>query len=388
MAGQDAGSETGGAAALEMAMSAALERGDRIIPCRNCGAPVLGVYCGQCGQAIETHRRSVLHLISEALEHIVSFDSRVLRTVRALFLAPGELSLAFHQGRTQRYVPAVRLYFFVSLIFFLTLSATHTAIFQMEWAPVTVRYFGDGNGKVLKEKNGETEVLRGVKADKNGVVSKDIGWDGDAVSLLGTKADGHPVTGLDLQPHFFAPVSSADPKRSAVARSILDKNYEEIMVDPAGQQRVKLWLGRDPKRILETLASNPAAINGPLMEWIPRVLFLLLPAFALLLTVFYWRQKAGFYFVDHLVFSLNVFSFGFATILLGIGLARFIDGGNAVFITILVIFIHILLAMKRFYRQGWGWTVAKFALVTFSYGVVFLGPALVGIFLISFLNVA
>jgi len=124
------------------------------------------------------------------------------------------------------------------------------------------------------------------------------------------------------------------------------------------------------------------------MEWIPRVLFLLLPAFALLLTVFYWRQKAGFYFVDHLVFSLNVFSFGFATILLGIGLVRFIDGGNAVFITILVIFIHILLAMKRFYRQGWGWTVAKFALVTFSYGVVFLGPALVGIFLISFLNVA
>jgi hypothetical protein len=387
MAGQDAGLETGGAAALEMAVSAALERGDRIIPCRNCSAPVLGIYCGQCGQAIETHRRSVFHLLSEALEHIASLDSRVLRTVRALFLQPGELSLAFHQGRTQRYVPAVRLYFFVSLIFFLTLSATHTAIFQMELAPVTVRHFTDGNGKIIEERNGETEVLPGVKADKNGIVVKDTGWDGDSLSLLGKKADGRAVTSLDVQPHFFAPAGSADPGKSATARRILDENYGKYLQDPSGAPRLKLWLGRDPKRILETLASNPSAINGPLMEWIPRLLFLLLPAFALLLAVFYWRQKADFYFVDHLVFSLNAFSFGFAAILLGILLARFISGGNAVLITLCAIFLHILVAMRRFYRQSWGWTVAKFALVSFSYCVIFLGPALVGIFLISFLNV-
>ena len=100
------------------------------------------------------------------------------------------------------------------------------------------------------------------------------------------------------------------------------------------------------------------------------------------------RQRAAFYFVDHLVFSLNAFSFGFATILLGIGLAQFIGGGHAVFITISVIFLHILLAMKRFYRQGWGWTVAKFVLVSFSYGMIFLGPALIGVLLASFLGVA
>ena len=316
----------------------------------------------------------------------MSFDSRVLRTVRALFLEPGELSLAFREGYTQRYVPAVRLYFFVSLIFFLTLSATHTAIFQLELTPVTVRYSTDGHGKVLEEKNGATTVLQGLKTDKNGTVAADTGWDGEYASLLGTKPDGSAVASLDVNTRFFAPIGRDDPKRAAMARSILDRKYDRV-TQSASKPSLKLWFGRDPKRIMETLASDPAAINHPLMEWIPRLLFVLLPAFALLLTVFYWRQRESFYFVDHLVFSLNAFSFGFGMILLGIGLARIIDSGEAVLITICAIFLHLLLAMRRFYRQDWGWTVAKFVLVSFSYGAIFLGPGLVGVLLASVLNV-
>ena len=44
MEGLELDGMAGGAAALEMAMSAALERGSKIGPCRNCGAPVLGVF--------------------------------------------------------------------------------------------------------------------------------------------------------------------------------------------------------------------------------------------------------------------------------------------------------------------------------------------------------
>ena len=132
MGDTDAGLGTGGAAAMELAVEAALERGSRIVPCGNCAAPVLGKYCGECGQAMDTHRRSVFHLLHDLLTDIASFDSRVLRTIRALFLQPGELPVAFREGRTQRYVPPIRLYLFVSLIFFLFLSVTNIAIFQLE----------------------------------------------------------------------------------------------------------------------------------------------------------------------------------------------------------------------------------------------------------------
>jgi hypothetical protein len=124
MEGLGASLETAGAAALEMAVAASLERGGKVSPCKNCAAPVLGAFCAQCGQPTNVHRRSVLHLLHDFFKDIASFDSRILRTVIALFIEPGELSLAFHEGRTQRYVPAVRLYLFVSLIFFLFLSAS------------------------------------------------------------------------------------------------------------------------------------------------------------------------------------------------------------------------------------------------------------------------
>ena len=86
------------------------------------------------------------------IKDIASFDSRILRTARALFLEPGELALAFREGRTQRYVPAIRLYLFVSLIFFLILSATGIAILQLELTTTTNRYFTNGGGNVLEEK--------------------------------------------------------------------------------------------------------------------------------------------------------------------------------------------------------------------------------------------
>jgi hypothetical protein len=147
------------------------------------------------------------------------------------------------------------------------------------------------------------------------------------------------------------------------------------------------WLETHINRMLRTLAVNPTAINGPLTEWIPRVLFVLLPVFAVVLALFYWRQRNDYYFVDHLVFSLNMHSFAFAMILVAVILGRVITGGAAAEIALLAIAFYLFLAMKRFYRQGWVWTAVKFALVSFVYGAFFLAPALLGILLASLLNI-
>ena len=385
MEGANTGLETGGAAALEMAAAAALERGDKIHPCRNCGAPVLGIYCGQCGQPIDTHRRSAIHLLHDFIKDIASFDSRILRTTRALFLQPGELALAFHEGRMQRYVPPVRLYLFVSFAFFLILSATHIAIMQLELTTTSKRYFTDASGKVLVEENGKAKVLPGLKVDKNSNIIVPRGEDDD---FVGRKADGRVKRDLDVSPHFFTREKTGIHPVSAELRSILDRD-EKLISGSAGKHRLSLFgMNGDPKRVLESLATDPSAINGPLTEWIPRVLFILLPLFAVSLAVFYWRQRADFYFVDHLVFSLNIFSFAFVAILLAIVLAQFLAGGKVVSIVFCAICLNLLLAMKRFYRQSWGWTAAKFTLVSLISAVFFAGPALIGIIIAVLWNLS
>src|SRR5882724_11123314 len=93
--------ELSGAAAVELAASALAERGARAANCANCGKPP------------HTHRRSVRSLVHDFVVDFVNFDSRILRTARALLFQPGELPAAFREGRTQRYVPAIRLYLFV-----------------------------------------------------------------------------------------------------------------------------------------------------------------------------------------------------------------------------------------------------------------------------------
>src|SRR5215475_1649496 len=116
--------ELGGAAAIEMVASALSDHGAGAQKCLNCTAPMIGPYCAACGQERDTHRRSVWGLLRNLFEEIVSFDSRILRTTLALLLEPGELPLAFREGRARRYLPAVRVYLLVSLAFFLTLSLT------------------------------------------------------------------------------------------------------------------------------------------------------------------------------------------------------------------------------------------------------------------------
>lgn len=386
MEGLEASLETAGAAALEMAVAATLESGGKVRPCKNCAAPVFGAYCAACGQPTNVHRRSVLHLLHDLFKDIASFDSRILRTIRALFLEPGELPLAFREGRTQRYVPAVRLYLFVSLIFFLFLSITHTAILQLELTTTSHRYFTDGSGKIFEDINGKTIPVDGLKADKNGNVFADTGEGGPRVLVYGMTADGKVSNDLSTRAYFFSPVRKAHSQISAGIEGVLQHEHAQLASLPIGSS-LESWLETHLDRMLRTLAVDPTAINGPMTEWIPRVLFVLLPVFAMILALFYWRQRRDFYFVDHLVFSLDMHSFAFAMILVAVILARAIAGGAAAQIALAAIALYLFLAMKRFYRQGWVRTAVKFVLVSFVYGALFLAPALVGILLASLLNI-
>jgi hypothetical protein len=139
------------------------------------------------------------------------------------------------------------------------------------------------------------------------------------------------------------------------------------------------------RRTIEGLAKDPAALNGALTAWIPRALFFLLPAFALLLAVFYWRQRKKFYFVDHLVFSLSFHTFAFALLLMAAGLAQVLPGVLVAVVVAVALSVYLLLAMKRFYGQGWFWTSTKWFTIEFFYATSFIFPALITILVMAVL---
>lgn len=364
--------ETGSVAAVELAASAMAERGAAPKPCPNCRAPMIGPFCAICGQPHNTHRRTVRHLVHEVVKDIVSFDSRILRTAQALLFKPGELPKAFRDGRTQPYVPAVRLYLFVSLLFFLFLSVTGLAFVQLTLQIHSEVYRHDRAGNVLHVVNGKAEVIPWLKSDAQGNISL-TKPQVTGVKIPEVKADGRTTTNfVTTKLVFFQRIGSVKSNVSPDVKAALDQIHKQMIAE----KKEDGWLTRGVYSTLTKLQTDPAALNGPLTTWIPRILFVLLPLFAVLLALFYRRQRKQFLFVDHLVFSLTMHSFVFVALVAAAVLAQILSGGWVAALTWIVLSAYLLVSMKHLYGQSWIWTGLKFVAITVIYAVFFLAPAL------------
>ena len=363
--------ETGGALAVEIAASAMAERGGVSANCPNCGHPLIGPYCAICGQPHNTHRRTLGNLLHEFFKDIVSFDSRILRTARALLVQPGELPRAFREGRTQRYMPAVRLYLFVSLLFFLFLSVTGIAFIQLDLKIQTVRYVHDSAGHVFEIKSGKRHQLDGLKSDAQGNVTLS---DPDVPGIIipDVKANGDVNNNVTTKPAFFQRIGAHKLNVSPEVRA----QFEKIKAEELKDSKDSSGIARGVYATMTKLETDPAALNGPLMTWIPRILFFLLPLFAVLLAAFYWRRRKEFYFVDHIMFSLTMHTFAFVVLIVAAAATQVIDGNWVAILTAVVISTYVLLSLKRFYGQKWLITSLKFIAIAIIYPVFFLFPAL------------
>jgi hypothetical protein len=149
----------------------------------------------------------------------------------------------------------------------------------------------------------------------------------------------------------------------------------------------KSWIEQHVFDGLQRLAADPAALNGPMTTWVPRILFLLMPLYAMWLALFYIRQRKQFYFVDHLIFSLTIHTFGFILLLAAAGAAQFLPGEAVAWGTLAIAAVYGLIATRNFYRQNWFWTVVKFASISFFYVCFCVMPAFGAVIVLSFLNV-
>lgn len=86
--------------------------------CRNCGAPAPRRYCPECGQTTAVHPPTVREFLHEFIGHHVAVDGALWRTLKALLLTPGRLTVDYFAGRRARYIAPLRLYLTFSLILF------------------------------------------------------------------------------------------------------------------------------------------------------------------------------------------------------------------------------------------------------------------------------
>jgi hypothetical protein len=83
----------------------------------------MGRFCRDCGEKRLTRRDySVRRYLADAFDAVTSFDSKYLRSIWLLVSSPGFLSRAHREGRRVRYVAPVKLFIFVSVLYYVSIT--------------------------------------------------------------------------------------------------------------------------------------------------------------------------------------------------------------------------------------------------------------------------
>jgi len=97
------------------------------LECLNCNQPLEGNenFCSYCGQKNTTEKLTFSHFLSNLLNGLFSYDSRLWTTFIPLLTKPGKVSKDFIEGKRTRFVNPFQLYLNVSIIFFIVLGVTN-----------------------------------------------------------------------------------------------------------------------------------------------------------------------------------------------------------------------------------------------------------------------
>lgn len=351
--------------------------------CSNCGTALKGPICHSCGQDADTFHRPVWSLLLEVLDGFFSFDGRFWRTIPALMFRPGRITRHYLTGVRARYVQPFRLFIVASLAFFLVFSidskmfgGSDTDSEQLAEAERALAQAEEDNPEIaaqiaqLREQVGDAEdAQRSVEADPL-VQQAQEQQNRDEMELAIRQA---------LLPEDY-PDAAGDEDAGSVTQELADGTRMTVEADGAD------WLPYSARAYLAErighVIQDPDSWWRAIQTWAPRMIFLLLPIYALLLALMhFWRR--GLFLYDHLVVSLHFHSFLFF-LMTALILASPLIGGWGVLIFMLWSNFYLYRLHRRVYLDGRFMSLIRVVLLDLIYLVVlciaFLALLAVGLF--------
>jgi Protein of unknown function (DUF3667) len=291
--------------------------------CGNCGATLMGPYCSKCGQHAHESARSVSVLFHDAWHTATHLDGRLWQSLYILLFKPGRLTKDYFAERRARYLPPVRLYLVLSVLFF-------------------------GFGLAAPEKS----------------------------RVPPPPAPPDATSPHAAAPNEAAPEGAAEAGKTSAARKKSRKfsfgisNCDGINSSiPWVQDSLRRSCARNPESYVESVEHRTVAN-------FPKMMFLLLPMMALVMLILYWRPRR--YYVEHLVFFIHshaaIFLLLLIEVLLGWIAAWLAWGAFAGWVMAIITLYstwYVYRAMRVYYGQGRLLTLAKLFVVGFVYLIGF-----------------
>ena len=410
------------------------------LKCLNCGTAMADYnYCPECGQINTTKQVPLKLFFHDILGDYFTFDSRFFRSFIPLLRQPGHLTNEYNSGRRVSYILPLRLYLFVTILFFFIISlqgkiglsslepstVENQVVNRDSIQAIFTKYDGtipeDVQASLISEIDNKYKLTKRKREIKFSV--------GDSLNLLLSnfdaaisESDRHELA-LEIMSQFkfypkkgrrnrggdkkalkkilgnseFLPkANKTDQLFKAIDsrfrfRKIVDKaaGHNYYIEDPDtgitvdGTPVDSLEAGIEKNFLLKANALAKKGAEGGRLFWqevlnqIPKVMFLILPIFALILKVLYIRKKI--YYINHLIFSLHAHTILFLYLLFAILFPKWYVITPVVF----GIWVHLFFSMRNVYKQSRLMTMLKLNLLLFLYTF----PLICGFALLSVLAV-
>ena len=275
--------------------------------CLNCNHVVEQRFCPNCGQENAVIRKTFYHLFVHFFEDFTHYDGTFWRTIIYLIFKPAALTKAYVSGKRFSFFPPVRMYLFLSFITFFLIS-----LFPDE----------NADASVMPDKNKKEQVrvpsLDSLHIDEKGV---------DGLTKVGliSEENNDTIKKILQDPQEINPQEITDfgYKNTGELDSIQKHGTEKVKVSPTEYWFLKKWLAVKEENTNEEIIEK---FSQSFSNNLPKVLFLYMPVFALILWLFHDKKKWYYYY--HGIFTLHFFSF----LLLLILLLFFIDRLFALFV--------------------------------------------------------
>ncbi len=99
--------------------------------CPGCRTAASTPFCPGCGEARPHGRDLTLRsFLVEAFHTLTDVDGRLVRSFRALVPRPGELTVAYRDGRRKAWLGPVQIFLIANVLFFAVQGLTHDHIFS------------------------------------------------------------------------------------------------------------------------------------------------------------------------------------------------------------------------------------------------------------------
>jgi hypothetical protein len=325
--------------------------------CENCGTPLTGHYCAQCGQPAIDYRRSFRHVIVDVLDSFLNWDSKFIATIALLIAKPWQLTNAFLAGKRVRYVHPLRLYLLASILFFFVVNHWAKSL-QVDPSKLSAKNRADIEADISNDKDIPPEAK--AKIEK-------------ALQLKSPTPSPAPQDAASPNSSIIdeAKKKESEPKNQGDFGPLLQMGPDEPS-DSLGK-----WLMGQAKEKMGEHGTKMGLFIATLFNNLPYMMLGCIPLFAFVLKILYIRKRI--FYIDHLVYALHIHTFAYVAVMLigliTIGLNRVGAHGLAgwiVGILWLWFAVQIFLSIRRVYRQGWFFSIFKFFAGGFVYLIVLL----------------